>query len=269
MGGYSGIDDVIRRLTVDQQVETRNFFKQYDPGSPTQPTRAWFSMWPRPGFPDAGAAPSPLGTVYVNDSGGITFADRAPATKYLLTLGNLFANTGSVGLVDRLVAVGNLSMLSATTVPCNTPALPRYADGACVQAWLEVTTTGGAATVRLASYTNQDGVAGREGTAISFPASPNNVAGCLVGPFPLAAGDTGVRSVQSIEVTATSGAICNLVLLRWIATHATPWQQYQETDLVMLPPRLPRIYDGATLQPLFYAEGTMTLLYGALQVGWV
>lgn len=267
MPGYAGIDDLIKRMTVDQQTETRWTMKQYNPGS-SQAQRAWFSMWSRPGFPDAGATPAALGTTYINAAGGITFADRGPARKYLLTMSNLLTSYGSVGLVDRLVAVGNLSLLSAGVIPCGTPALPRYTTGEGVQAWLEVTTAGGAATVNLESYTNQDGVAGRVGTSISFPGSPNSLAGCFLGPLPLAAGDTGVRGVQSLRVTATSGIICNLVLCRWIARNFTLWMTAQETDYSVLPPRYPRIYDGATLQPLYFGEGQINWLVTQLKIGW-
>lgn len=268
MGGYPSIDSLIQRMTVDRQVETVHWMKQFSAGT-AQLTATWFSYWYGNGFPDAGANPSALGTTYVNGAGAITFADRSPSSKFLLTFGATTVQGGSTGLVDRLVAVGNVSLLSATTLPINTPALPRYTDGANVQVWLEVTTNGGSATVNLSSYTNQDGVAGRIGGSFSLSASPSNINNAFLGPLPLQAGDTGVRSVQSLQVTSTSGVICNIVLCRWIAPGVANFSgTYNERDQTIVAPRFPRIYDGATLVPVHFQQGLTNTLHGVVQIGW-
>ena len=68
------------------------------------------------------------------------------------------------------------------------------------------TTNAGAITNTTMSYTNQAGTAGQIATISSFPATA--VVGTFV-PFQLAAGDTGVRSIQSITLGTSyvAGAI--------------------------------------------------------------
>jgi hypothetical protein len=267
MGGYSSIDDLIQKITVDRQVETVWWGKQFSVAS--QATATWFSYWYGEGFPTAGANPSALGTVYVNGAGGITFPDRAPSEKYLLTGGATTGYGSPIALVDRLVAVGNVNM-SAGSKPINTPALPRYTDGEGVQAWLEVTTGGSGGTLFLSSYTNQDGVAGRVGGSYPIQSFSTNVNNGFHGPLPLQAGDTGIRSIQTIQVTASSTTTCNVVLCKWISTPVSTFSgTYNERDHTLLAPRFPRIYDGATLVPVALQIGLANTMHGCVQIGWV
>ena len=82
------------------------------------------------------------------------------------------------------------------------------------------TTNAGAVTNTTISYTNSDGTAGRTGTIASFPATA--VAGTLV-LFQLAAGDRGIRSIESITLGTSyvAGAI-SVVLLRPLASVPNP-----------------------------------------------
>ena len=78
---------------------------------------------------------------------------------------------------------------------------------------------GGLITYTL-SYTNQAGTSGRTATIASFPATA--VAGTFV-PFQLAAGDTGVRSIQSITLgTSYGGGAIHLVAYRILARLELP-----------------------------------------------
>lgn len=272
MPGYAGIDDLIEKLTVSEQVTTINWFKKFY-WATSNATVSWYSTWYDAGVPGAGANPSVGGTTYNNDStGGIVLPDLPAQSKYLLYAG---ASSGpqnvSIGVFDRLVAVGNIATsVGVKNVP--TPVLPRYAGDASVgvQAWLEVTTNGGQAVVRLASYTNQAGVAGRSGAGLTFPSS-STPQRALIGPLPLETGDTGIRSVQQLEVTTNgSGAIVNLVLLRWIgAPFGVFWPSWCDLDMTLQGPRFPRIYDGATLCVAVRGQGISTQIHGQLQIGWV
>ena len=74
------------------------------------------------------------------------------------------------------------------------------------------TTNAGAVTNTTISYTNQDGVPGKTGTIPSFPATAT--AGSMVF-VNLAAGDSGVRSVESVTLgTSYGGGAIHLVLVR-------------------------------------------------------
>lgn len=149
----------------------------------------------------------------------------------------------------------------------NGSAIPRYADGAGVRAFLVCTspmTQNGTITV---TYTNSAGTSGRSvtaGVATSSTLGPvinyasTTVAANTATPFlPLANNDAGVRSVQSVTMGTTTGGFFALVLckpLAWITTReASTWT---ECDTLIQGGRLPRIYDGAFLQFLFNTSGT-------------
>jgi hypothetical protein len=82
------------------------------------------------------------------------------------------------------------------------------------------TTNAGAITNTTISYTNESGTAGKTGTISSFPATA--VAGTFV-PIQLAAGDRGIRSIQSITLgTSYGGGAISLVLYRNLYSIANP-----------------------------------------------
>ena len=70
------------------------------------------------------------------------------------------------------------------------------------------TSVGGTATTVTLSYTNSAGVSGRTSTATSFGGGGFREVGVLL-PIPLQAGDTGVESIESVTVTATTGTAGN------------------------------------------------------------
>ena len=114
-------------------------------------------------------------------------------------------------LYDRLSHQGGLSGIVATAQTTNLPtaALPRYTTGAQVWIGLEIyTAVGATATTVTANYTNQAGTAGRTTKAVAFGGSGTNSAGTIV-ILPLADGDTGVRSVESVTLAATTGTAGN------------------------------------------------------------
>jgi hypothetical protein len=113
---------------------------------------------------------------------------------------------GHLIICDRLSHRGALSGAQTTAQTVNTAALTRYTDGVGVMAALEIYTSIGT-TQRLAwlsSYTNQAGVASKTGPSTIFGGLNYNGAGRFI-PLSLASGDTGVRSVQSIHLSGTTG----------------------------------------------------------------
>lgn len=85
---------------------------------------------------------------------------------------------------------------------------------------ITATTNAGAITNTTITYTDQDGNTGNTGTIASFPATA--VAGTFV-PFRLAAGDTGIRSIQTITLgTSYAGGAISLVTYRGLAAIANP-----------------------------------------------
>ena len=165
-----------------------------------------------------------------------------------------------------------------------TAKLPRYSDGAGVQAFLTPSTVMGAATPSLSiGYTNSAGTASRA-TPTVLPVGNSAAAVTSVvysgtgagkyGPFmPLQAGDAGIRSVQTatISVSYVSGVL-NLVLCRPLLTlPITTLGVTAERDLVNQFPSMPRVYDGACLAWLMLAGAATPVaspLSGHLEFGW-
>jgi hypothetical protein len=114
-------------------------------------------------------------------------------------------------IVDRLSHQGGLSGTDITAQTTNLPtaALTRYTSGVGVMIGVSIyTLIGTTATTVSVSYTNSDGVAGR--TSIPHIIGGTNfreVARLLL--LPLQEGDVGVRSVESVTLTASTGTIGN------------------------------------------------------------
>ena len=112
-------------------------------------------------------------------------------------------------LIDALNISGELNGTLTTPQTTNLPtaALTRYTSGEGVYAALVIhTTIGGTATTATVSYTNQAGTSGQISPAFAFGGNGNNGTG-QVFRIPLLAGDTGVRSVESVTLAASTGII--------------------------------------------------------------
>lgn len=157
-------------------------------------------------------------------------------------------------------------------------------NGAGVQAFITPSTALGAGVpnIRL-TYTDAAGNTGNLTPAtlpISNASAPigqieySGTAAGKYGPFvPLAAGDTGIRSVEQFNysVTHTSG-VTNVVLCRPLLTlPMTTIGVASERDLLNQVPSLPRVYDGACLVWLMYAGAATpasSAFYGHIDCGW-
>ena len=173
-------------------------------------------------------------------------------------------------LIDRLGHTGGLSGTVATAQTTNLPtaALPtRATGGAGVMAALQIYTTLGATNANVTcSYTNQSGTAARTGTA-EFVITPIST---LVYPFTLEGADSGVRSVESVTLSVSTGTVGDFGVLLYKplmvvspgsgAMIATPtdglvrWNNPIEAEAV-----LEFLYDGAVAPP----DETSTLFHYA------
>lgn len=190
-------------------------------------------------------------------------------------------------LVDQLAVIPISSVTLATAQAIlGAQTLPRYADGKGVRAYIVPSVVMGAATPTVSlTYTNTASVSGRVTPAT--PSLPICNTGAPVGsvvysgtgagkygPFmPMAAGDQGILSIQSVTLGSSyvSGAL-NIVLCKPLLTlPITTVGVASERDLVNQLPSMPRVYDGANLQWLMYA-GALTpvnsALYGNLDFAW-
>ena len=143
----------------------------------------------------------------------------AVSTGRLTFLGGRFSfiptSTGGGGaagiMVDLLNINGGLSGIVTTPQTTNLPtaALTRYTSGEGVMAGIVIfTQIGNTATTVTISYTNSTGTSGRISTATSFGQTNFREVNILI-PIPLQAGDTGVKSIESVTVLATTGTAGN------------------------------------------------------------
>lgn len=176
------------------------------------------------GMPGAAAAPTPglSGAALTSYAGQLPFSNPPSGNSYLARLQAQATIAGTLILADRLWHNSGLSLTSTTAQTINSVAWPaRDANGTSngeqVMIGLEVTNATGAGTPTFTmSYTNQDGVAGKTGTGILTGVATSAIGAFY--PMGLAAGDRGVRSIQTFTLSATwtSGA-ASLVAYRELA----------------------------------------------------
>lgn len=298
MAGFTSQDDLIN------QVSTNGKFYRADWQKSTFATTAhtaglWYSLFRGGGNP---AADTILGTGTnlafqaltdtTTNATGIKHGGNVgggTGYKHLLNAAAQTAAATTAPCVLMLVdLLGFYPITSVTTITAqtlnNSVGLPRYTDGAGVQAFLTPSTVMGAATPNLSiGYTNSAGTAGRA-TPTTLPIGNSAAAVTSVvysgtgagkfGPFmPLQAGDAGVRSAQTVTISASYlSGVLNLVLCKPLLTlPITTLGVTAERDLVNQFMSMPRVYDGACLAWLMLAGGATPVaspLSGHLEFGW-
>ena len=295
MAGFQSQDDMVN------EISTNGKFYRTDWQKSTFATTAhtaglWYSLMRGGGNP---AADTILGTGTnlafqalsdaVATASGIPHGGNVGDYKVLLNAAAQTAAATTAPCVLMLVDIlGFYPVTTVTTTGAqtlnNTVTLPRYTDGAGVQAFLTPSTVMGAATPNITlNYTNSAGTAGKA-TPATLPIGNTAAAVTSIvysgtgtgkyGPFiPLAAGDAGIRSVQSINLSASYvSGVLNLVLCKPIMTlPITTLGVTAERDLVNQFASMPRIYDGACLNWLMLAGAATPVaspLSGHLEFGW-
>lgn len=295
MSGFQSQDDMVN------EISTNGKFYRTDWQKSTFATTAhtaglWYSLMRGGGNP---AADTILGTGTnlafqalsdtVATASGIPHGGNVGDYKVLLNAAAQTAAATTAPCVLMLVdMLGFYPITTVTTTGAqtlnNTVTLPRYTGGAGVQAFLTPSTVMGAATPNITlNYTNSAGTAGKA-TPATLPIGNTAAAVTSIvhsgtgtgkyGPFiPLAAGDAGIRSVQSINLSASYvSGVLNLVLCKPIMTlPITTLGVTAERDLVNQFASMPRIYDGACLNWLMLAGAATPVaspLSGHLEFGW-
>jgi hypothetical protein len=150
--------------------------------------------------------------VPTNDTLG-ALGQRNPASGQLNIIGARFnsLNPGNYIIADRLSHTGGLdgsiSDEQVTNLP--TATLTRYTNGEGVMIGLTIYgAIGGTATTVTARYTNQAGVGNQQTPLVAMGGTGFNAANRMI-LLPLQEGDTGVRSVEGVQLTAPTGGIGN------------------------------------------------------------
>lgn len=217
----------------------------------------WSSLWTDPGQPGAGATPATGAGAAPTDAtaGAIPFDNPgSPNISYLSKFSGWVAQQGIFVLYDRLVHTSGLSGTSTSAQTVNSTALSRWTDGVGVECWIEVyTVLGTTAATATVSYTNQAGTAGRTGTG-SIPIS---MAAKRMIPIALQSGDSGVRSVETVTLSVSTGSVGDfgVTLLRRLeslSVQATNIGSHGDLFTVAMP----QIADDACLTTMFLGTAT-------------
>lgn len=295
MSGFTSQDNMINAISTLGQ-SYRTDWQKSTFATTAHTAGMWYSLMRGGGNP---AADTILGTGTnlafqalsdtVATASGIPHGGNVGGYKVLLSAAAQTAAATTAPCVLMLVdMLGFYPITTVTTTGAqtlnNTVTLPRYTDGAGVQAFLTPSTVMGAATPNITlNYTNSAGTAGKA-TPVTLPIGNSAAAVTSVvysgtgsgkyGPFiPLAAGDAGIRSVQSINLSASYvSGVLNLMLCRPLLTlPITTLGVTAERDLVNQFASMPRVYDGACLHWLMLAGAATPVaspLSGHLEFGW-
>ena len=226
----------------------------------------WYNLAQKSGF-NATALTAPGGTGAGNTydrthasamkkPGSVNLVNAGAGKHLGLHMMNIFANgLGTVRIHDRLAACAGLSGTSVAAQNAVTPALPaRAGNGDGCELWLEVwTQIGNTVATATVSYTNPANTAGRTGTCLIPPTASAGLVGTMV-PVALQDGDNGVKSVQTITLSGSTGTAGSFgpVILKPIATCGTS----NSGNAVTLGPAelgIPTIWNDAFLQLMWFS----------------
>lgn len=208
MTAFTNISDVIAAVTAHGQLVMmhKTGFTGVGTNSPVativgQAT----SLWLYTGYAPAGSAPTTVAIPTRTTNGAMKQTDATGGRSlYLLHATALATAPGALVLYDRLLHIGNLSG-TVTTAQTVGGVITRNTGGVGNEIWVEIyTQIGATGTTITASYTNQAGTSGKTTTAVTFGATNNREAQRMI-RLPLASGDSGVQSIQSVTVLATTG----------------------------------------------------------------
>jgi hypothetical protein len=183
------------------------------------------SLWTYDGMPAGGAVPTVAAIPDRSTTGALPFTAPGGSRDLHLIGASVTPLTAGVYLLyDRLMHIGGLAGNSTADQAVQgspaSPALMRNTGGAGNIAWYEIyTAIGTTATTLTMTYTDQDGNTGQTSTINIGGTGFREVTRAQ--RIPLAAGDTGMRAIEKVKLTATTGTLGNFGItiaqpLAWI-----------------------------------------------------
>jgi len=189
------------------------------------------SMWQYEGSYGPGAVPTVAEITTKATAGAIPFVAPGGSptrTKWMTQFGGTSLVSCTILLYDRLFQIGGLSGTSTAdqTVQGSpaSPALTRNTGGVGNMVFYEIyTAIGSTGTTLTMTYTDDAGNASQT-TTINIGATGFNTAQRMQ-RIPLASGDNGVRAVEKVKLTATTGTTGNFGItivkpIAWISAPA-------------------------------------------------
>ena len=173
-----------------------------------RPNASWQSFQPTPATPTTSVA--------LDKNSAQSISPIPAVSTGRLTFLGARINTSTYGaaammVLDLLNVSGglNATLTTAQTTNLPTAALTRYTSGEGVMAGIVVySIVGTTGTTISINYTNSAGTSGRVSPVTTFGGGFYRESGLLI-PIPLQQGDTGIRSIESVTVTATTGTAGN------------------------------------------------------------
>jgi len=230
------------------------------------------SLWTYDGMPAGGAVPTVAAIPDRTTTGALPFTAATGGRDLHLIGASITPVTAGVYLLyDRLFHIGGLSGTSTAAQSVQgspaSPALTRNTGGAGNMAWYEIyTIVGTSAAVMTMDYTNQAGTSGRTSTINIGTTNFREVTRAQ--RIQLAAGDTGIRAINTVTLSTTTGTVGNFGItiaqpLAWIpvgAAGTAGWRDYT-TGL----PGIPVINSDACLALMFIpAAATAPEVWGCI-----
>jgi hypothetical protein len=212
MGAITDLDTLVNLTTDGGAVAAeRIWYQRWDRIAGTQITfiqNRDYSMWTFDGAPSAGVAPGAVAIPDNTTAGGLKQANPSGGRqKWLHAFGNWLTNAQcSVMIYDRLLHISGLNgtLTSAQTVG---GSITRYTGSESWnnQVWVEIySPIGATATTLSMNYTDQDGNSASSGSVTVIGGATRAAQGQAF-QVNLASGDTGVRGVTDVTLSATTG----------------------------------------------------------------
>ena len=245
-------------------------------GTAADVVSAWYCTAKDAGFPGAWLPGTPGvngrvtdGTVAA-DYGSFPIANPSVGGNYLTEVNMASSVNHTHVLFDCLWVNSGLVVTTTTAQAIASPALPARdlngttnGEGCSIALYFSAASTLAAAGANLTvSYTNSDGTPGRTATLLAIAGSQvpqTPVVGTIVF-FNLAAGDRGVRSIQSITLgTSMLTGTIHLMITRDIATVGTTIPNVNAQKIIGTPGI--RLYNGTCLLHCNLASATTATFY--------
>lgn len=292
--GFSSLDDLINEMTTNGKRHRADFNKTVANGAYV--AGAWYDLSILTGSPVANTFSGTALNAQVPDEtsgfgiyhGGNVSSDTKHLLKAVAVSNTTTASPGTLILVDMCLYYPGINTTTATTQNLvNSTSLTRYTNGNGLRMYMTMTAAAGTNTPSLAlSYTRQN--TGGTDTGRSLGATTNLVASSGIGRFPhsgtaannrgpflpLASGDLGVRSVQSVTITTPHASTGTAALVICYPLAEIPLSTANVPvimDFLSQAPSLPQIQDGACLSLIYQPAGAAangSIISGSIETVW-
>lgn len=281
--GFTSLDALTAAMSAGQK--ERAVFQKATSNAAASAAGRWHELFTATGIPAAGSWSGTTGAATAmtrSTAGALPLGNNVtPDTRHLTKVAGCTTTstvTPAVAvLCDFLLYYPGCVVTGAPTTLNNTVTLPRYTDGAGVQAFVAVQTALGATQPALTlTYTDQAGNTGNTALALTAPVASASISTLFAFnglPFmPLAGTDTGVRKIDSYTLaTGTTGTVAFVLVKPLVEIPIVALSTMTVANMVHELPSLERVYDDACLGWMLSPGGAMAAnatFFGSAEWAW-